>query len=110
VGNIIPVFFPIIGWIIHLPAYLQETGFIITRHYVQYVQNKMPQTELQNTRTNALRPFMYTTARPAMPWRLGSSQQSNWGKHFYGMWYCNQACDATHFKGSQYLHLQCHAI
>jgi len=32
VGNIIPIFYPIIGWIIHLPAYLQETEFIITQH------------------------------------------------------------------------------
>jgi hypothetical protein len=53
-GNIIPVFFPIIGWIIHLPAYLQETEFIITGHYIQCGQIIMPQTELRNTRTNTL--------------------------------------------------------
>ena len=54
-GNIIPVFFPIIGWIIHLPAYLQETEFTITRHLVQYGQNTNAQTELRNTCRKTLR-------------------------------------------------------
>ena len=53
-GNIIPVFFPIIGWIIHLLAYLQETEFIINRHYVQCGQNTMPEIELRNTCTSTL--------------------------------------------------------
>jgi len=52
VGNIIPVFFPIMGWIIHLPAYLQETEFIITRYYVQYVQNTIPQNYRIHTQTH----------------------------------------------------------
>jgi hypothetical protein len=57
VGNIIPVFFPIICCIIHHRAYLQETEFIITRHYVQWGQNTMPETELSTTRTNTLWPL-----------------------------------------------------